>query len=390
MKTLTKWASLAALLAAFLVALGCASSSSNPAGSAGSGTMSLALTDDAIDDLNITQVWLTIARVSVHRETGRGNGDWIDVLPNATVTGPVTVDVLQLRNGVTRDLGLNSLPAGHYTQVRLRLGNLPEGGTGNPHPLPNYVVASGIPRELVLPSGAIKLNHTFTINAGANYDLTLDFDVASSVHCAGGDNHAKYVLRPTIGLIETDDPLGTLGGQVSVTGVGCPSPQGMTVMAEVQDDPADPSSLRVVRKAVVERVDDTTGRYTLPFLPPGTYTLVAYKDDPSSHQVVLAVEPGVVVAAGEQGHDLAPACYPRTPLSGTVALPSVPDRPDETVPLVTVYAAGGDGLNFILTVTGAPYDKTDYSYSFSVGVPGADAGLSFEASPDMGTLTLSE
>lgn len=97
-----------------------------------------------------------------------------------------TFDLLTLQNGTFTSLASASVPAGHYTQIRLRVA---PGST---------VVVNGVSHPLVIPSGlqsGIKLVSGFDVPAGGLTQLTLDFDGARSIVLAGD---GTYHLKPTI------------------------------------------------------------------------------------------------------------------------------------------------------------------------------------------------
>jgi hypothetical protein len=377
MKTLARLL-LMGILLGLAAAVGC-----NSDGDTSSGSISVGITDDPIKDLGITEVWVTIDSISVHRS----GGGWLDIVPNARVSTPLTVNLLDLRNGITEDLGLDSLPADRYTQIRLRLGETPEGGLDNPHPFANYVVVGeggddpGT-HELTIPSGhqsGIKLNHPFDIETGVTYELVLDFDAASSIHLTGS---GKYMMRPTIGVIEVA-LTGQIEGAVTIPEDCSTSTEGVVVMAQQQADEGDPKTVQVIRSTVA----DQEGDFTLAFLPPGTYTVVAYKDDATAEKVALGYVTGVVVAAGEiVAQDVATDCPDRQQQDGTVTIDPLPDVPEEVVPLVTVFATDqSNDQDIILTIAGAPWDNVD-AYRFSAGRP--SDGFDFDYESDLGIATV--
>lgn len=209
---------LIALPALLLVALlGCAS---KPAGMP-VGTVQLRLTDAPG---TIDAAHLVITEVSVHRSGGGGDdgdefdndttdaghhddgefdddstdvddhddgdvdndttdvehGGW-EVVKNETFT----VDLMTLRNGVFTTLGVALVPAGHYTQIRLKLGPGSD------------VVVDGVAHPLVVPSGmqsGLKLIHPFTVPPEGFVDLLLDINAQSSITDNG---NGTWMLHPT-------------------------------------------------------------------------------------------------------------------------------------------------------------------------------------------------
>jgi hypothetical protein len=97
-------------------------------------------------------------------------------------------DLLALRNGVTTELALDTLPAGSYGQIRLDLTEA-------------SIVVNGQEHPLTVPSAArsgLKIIHGFELIAGELTTLALDFDAARSIHETPG---AGYIMRPVIELI---------------------------------------------------------------------------------------------------------------------------------------------------------------------------------------------
>ena len=246
------------------------------------GFLSLGLTDDPGDYLN---VFVTIGEVQVKQDLDDGESGWIeayDFVPD------LTVDLLELRNGQIKDLGLAELPIGQYGQLRLILGELETDENGvivSEHPYPNYVVVEGDTEEqidiepLKVPSGyqtGIKILHGFTITAGAAADATkiiLDFDAKNSVVEANGNS--GWHLKPTIKGLETvDNSIGDNAIAGSEGGVDVNAQIYTPEPAEPTDPPWDPMD-EVTVEGTAESDDD--GYYKI-FLPPNTYNVVATKD----------------------------------------------------------------------------------------------------------------
>jgi hypothetical protein len=248
---------------------GCDGGGSSSSSTGGTGTLSLLLTDAPTE--NLDAVYVTIDKVQVHVVEGE-TGYWddaVDLVPDKTY------NLLDYVDGETAELGTCFLPAGFYTQMRLIIGLEPEpeedalNKYGFPHEYANYVLIEGseIQEELKVPSGVqtgIKLVHPFEIVEGLTVSLILDFDAQKSVHMA--DESGKYILKPTIKVIDTKD-------NATITGL-------------VRDDSGDPlEGVRVTAQTddggslVVASGTETaagTGSYTM-YVEPGTYCVVAYK-----------------------------------------------------------------------------------------------------------------
>ena len=170
--------------------------------SGGIGTLSLGLTDASSSKYKAVVV--TIDEIQVHlRGDGNSPNHWKAVdMP----ISPLTVNLLDLVNGVREDLGLVDLQARRYTQMRLIIGDTP-----NPDTLPfaNYVITNTDPveiHELKIPSGdktGFKIVNGFTIAADQKTELILDFDACRSVVQAG--NSGQWLLKPTVKVRNTEN-----------------------------------------------------------------------------------------------------------------------------------------------------------------------------------------
>jgi hypothetical protein len=229
---------------------------------ASTGSVSVSLTDASTTDYRA--VYITISQVAVHRD----GGDW-DVVssPNRTV------NLLDLVNGVRQDLGLATLTAGPYTQMRLILGSTPDTSVNilsHAHPYANYFIDTSTPAkeiELKVPSGmqsGIKIVKGFDINANETTELVLDFDAVRSIVKAGSSG--KWLLKPTIKVLNAVE-YSIIQGNAGEADV--------LVSAQVYNPSAASEDKVQVRAATVS---DTKGTYRL-FVEPGSYTLVGYRDD---------------------------------------------------------------------------------------------------------------
>lgn len=129
----------------------------------------------------LDSVVICVTRVEVHKSGSDSTSGWF-VINDSTRY----FDLLQLTNGASAILGDTSLPTGHYTQIRLFIGD------------GSYVIDQGIKHDLEVPSGSqsgLKLIHQFTIEVGKLYELLLDFNVEKSIVITG---NGKYKLKPTI------------------------------------------------------------------------------------------------------------------------------------------------------------------------------------------------
>ena len=206
------------------------------------GTIKVRLTDAPGD---FQAVNIVVRQVSIHRagdEDSDSNSDsgW-EVLSDTTHT----YDLLVLRNGVFATLAVGEIPAGHYTQMRLKLGD------------GSNVVVDGVVHPLVVPSGlqsGLKLIGGFDVPAGGTLELTLDFDANRSVVLTGSNT---YKLKPTIRVVET-----TVSG--AITGHLLPEGVDATVFAIAGSDTVQTTSAMA------------TGHFTLNALLAGTYSVAVH------------------------------------------------------------------------------------------------------------------
>jgi hypothetical protein len=243
-----------------LAVFGCSGRATGP----GFGTISLKMTDDPAD---YQAVNLSITQVSAHFEGAGAESDSTNGW-QVLRSDPFDVDLLTLRNGVFTTLALAKVPAGHYTQIRLKLA-----------PGSNVVV-DGTTYPLTVPSGlqsGYKLVGSFDVPANGLLALTLDFDAARSIVLTGS---GKYLLKPTARVIATS----TAG---SITGHVLPDSVSTAVYAIQAAD-------------TVGSAETSGGDFTVSALPAGTYSLAfhpatAYRDTTLAG---VLVNPGAATNVG--------------------------------------------------------------------------------------------
>lgn len=239
------------------------------------GTLRMILVDAPADLEGVESLEIVFDRIMIHRGS-EGEEDpnegWITVLYDTIPAEQRTFDLMELVNG---DFGLlceADLEAGTYTQIRIMF----ESAT---------LIVDGEPQNLFIPSGnqtGLKLVGGFKVNPGVITELTLDFDVAKSLHEAPPGS-GNYILRPTIRLVQT-----TLSGTIS--GTVLPAGIGAVIYA------LDPSTIDTVASTMA---DPVTGEYVLQALLAGIYDVrasaVGYAD---------STKTGVAVTAGVNTPDV--------------------------------------------------------------------------------------
>jgi len=240
----------AAALAATLGACGGGGSSA-----AADGSLRVALTD--APSCGFDHVWVTIEKVRVHQNASAADADagWSDL----TLASPRRVDLLDLTNGILEELGTMPLAAGQYSQVRLVLAS---NGTTGTSTVANAVQPTGGTVTAVNTPSAqqsgLKLQAHFEVAAGQLSDLVLDFDACKSIVKNG--NSGQFTLKPVISVVPRS--------VTAIQGfVGTTLSLGSTTVAAQQNG-----------ATVRSTAPDASGRFSIPFLATGTYTLVIVSD----------------------------------------------------------------------------------------------------------------
>jgi hypothetical protein len=207
------------------------------------GTVSMSMIDATCDYRN---VWVNVKEVRVQKSSTAGDTDtgWVTLTPVPTGTAK-RVDLLHLTNGDVMNLGAATVEAGVYSQLRLVLED-----TGN-----DLVLGDGTSVPLKTPSAqqsGLKIKTDFTVVPNTTTAYILDFDACKSIVVAG--NSGQYILKPVVRL--TPQFTGSIAGTVSTPGAA--------VSAQTAT-------------GAVERttVADGTGKFVIPFVLPGTYSVVA-------------------------------------------------------------------------------------------------------------------
>jgi hypothetical protein len=217
------------------------------------GKLTIYLTDApaAYDSVNIT-----FSEVSAHIDS-----EWVVVQGE-----PITVDLLDWTNGKSMVLGSADVPAGKYTQIRIKIDDAEIGVNDQVYPLD-------------VPSGAqtgLKLGPQFSIDAGSSYELIVDFDACRSIVTMGSKKDPKgYKLKPRLRVMALAIT-GSISGTVS-------NPDSLPVAYAIQDGDTITSSI----------VSGDDGYFKLSFLPEGLYKVsVADTSDNSYNQDDIQVNVG--------------------------------------------------------------------------------------------------
>ena len=110
-------------------------------------------------------VWVTFSAVSVHESDIKGTG-WTDLQVTSS-----TFD-LEALNGssMAKVLGLDTLAAGHYEQIRVTVTNVTIGLT------------SGVKVQALVEGPSADFNGPFDVSTGGTVTLNIDINLGASIH----------------------------------------------------------------------------------------------------------------------------------------------------------------------------------------------------------------
>jgi hypothetical protein len=150
-----------------------------------------------------TALHVTFTEVQAHRADGAG--EWLTVPFANDPTATTRTCNLKKLEGPFDILGVASLDAGHYTQLRLVVesAKIYFGGTATGEPACASTLAApggtGITTEAMeIPSGEVKLVQPFDVVTNGTTTIELDFDGDQSVRQTG---NGRYRMTPVIKIL---------------------------------------------------------------------------------------------------------------------------------------------------------------------------------------------
>ena len=261
----------------------------------GTGTLSVRLTDAPFPFSEVASVDAFIVRVDARKaestdaeaEDESNQEGWTTVAtPNALV------NLLDLSDGKTTNLGATTLPTGTYSGFRLIIDPSQSSMTlkDGSHPDIKFTSAghSGIKVKLDQP---VELTEDGSV-------MTLDFDVGRSFVTRGNNARNGFIFRPVVRAV-AQDITGSVTGSVratSATGAGVPDATVEVLTAGSLLTDADPT--HVVRTAKT----DASGNFRIAFLLPGTYVLRATPPAASGFKPALLPD-GLTITTGTVAAD---------------------------------------------------------------------------------------
>jgi hypothetical protein len=187
-----KFRFLSASVAVALLALAIACGGS-PTSATQSGSLSIMLKDSPFSDARA--VLVTFSEISVHSS----GGGWTTLAFSGGATSR-TCDLKQLTSAQDV-LGTGSLPAGHYTQVRVTVTSavlhFDNPATTGPCAA-TIATPAGRSASIDIPPAQIVLNREFDLPVNATTSILLDFDGDKSIIQTG---NGTYKMSPVISIV---------------------------------------------------------------------------------------------------------------------------------------------------------------------------------------------
>jgi hypothetical protein len=262
--------------------LGCSDGSLPGAGggagtaAAATGTVRVHLTDAPYPFDMIESAEITVDRITAHYADE--DADTFAVLGDQLQT----VDLMDLRNGVTASLVEAELPVGTIDQIRLRVVDA------------NVVLTDGREFPLKVPSGETsglkaKADPAIIVAGGLTTDLLLDVDVSRSFLAIPAapkkvNDIRGFHFKPVVRVVNLSETGSISGHVLSDAGTG----------ADLTDDAAlEGATVSASRNGeTYTGATDTEGSYRLLGLPEGTYTVTASAGGHQPDGLSVMVIPG--------------------------------------------------------------------------------------------------
>jgi hypothetical protein len=189
-----RFGTVATLAVTIAAAAACGGSSTSPSGTGSS--LSIMLKDSPYSDAK--SLLVTFSDVSVHR-SDQSDSAWTKVsFANGATARMCDLKKLQSAQDL---LGVGSLPAGHYTQVRVTVSNVAlyfdNAASGNACDT-TIAAPAGRSAPVDVPSGEVKLNREFDVKDSGATTMLLDFDGDQSVRDTG---NGRFMMSPVISVV---------------------------------------------------------------------------------------------------------------------------------------------------------------------------------------------
>ena len=251
-----------------LVALAVASVALSACGDSGSGTMTVRLTDAPFPFAEVSRVDIHVVRVDARttEATTTEAGDVSNTTWTTIATPNALINLLDLANGTTTNLGEATLPTGTYSGFRIIIDPSKSSVT----------LKDGTKPDVQWPSAAqtgIKVNLDQAVSLTENGSVVvLDFDVGRSFVMRGNSIKNNGLLFKPVVRGTAVDITGSASGVVRGDNATGPVVADATVevlKAGTTIDNTDDTNIIATAKT------DASGAFKFAFLLPGTYVLRA-------------------------------------------------------------------------------------------------------------------
>lgn len=283
----TQIRAMAALATALFVAAACDNSSTG----GNSGQVNLLLTDAPFPFAEVKRVDVFVVRIdgktAETNDTEAANES--DLNGWTTLVSPNTlINLLDLTNGKTANLGVATLPTGTYRGFRLVIDTDKSSITLNNNLKPAVIWPSAGKNGI-----KILLDDPFVLGSGGSSSLLIDFDLGRSFVMRGNSISQNGLLFKPVIRATTQQSTGTVTGSVhGVNATGLAIAGATIELLKNGTTLTDTNSENVVRSGMT----DASGNFTLAFIRPGTYVLRATPPGGSLYRP--AILNGVTVTAG--------------------------------------------------------------------------------------------
>ncbi len=257
----------------------------------GTGMLSVRLTDAPFPFSEVSRVDVYVVRVDARQAVAtddeaadESSGGWTTVAtPNASI------NLLDLGDGKTMNLGATTLPTGNYQSFRLILDTDKS----------SITLKDGTQPDIKFPSAGhsgikVILDQPIQLTENGSV-MTLDFDIGRSFVARGNGAKNGFIFKPVIHAV-AQDITGSVSGSVhanSATGAAVPDATVEVLTAGSLVTDSDPT--HVVRSTST----DANGAFRIAFLLPGTYVLRATPPAASGFKPAL-LPGGLTITTGQE------------------------------------------------------------------------------------------
>jgi len=259
----------------------------------GTGTLTVRLTDAPFPFSEVDRVDVFIVRIDAQQaEPTESEAEADDDMSGwTTIASPnALVNLLDLSNGTTMNLGAATLPTGNYKGFRLVIDPSQSSVTLNDASQPDVKWPSAAQTGI-----KIKLDAPIALTTSGSV-MVVDFDVGRSFVMRGNDIRNNGLLFKPVLRGTASDITGSASGTVRGDNATGPLLAGVTVeVLKAGTLLGDTDEANVVATAVT----DAAGVFTFGFLLPGTYVVRATPPTGSTYKPAL-MPGGLLVTTGQE------------------------------------------------------------------------------------------